>query len=113
MASDIHRWAEGKGWWDTDKADGAPKVKRRNALELCALVSSEVSEAVEEARIGRMRTEYEGPAGKPVGFFSELADVVIRVMDIFEAEGVSLEQEIRIKMNYNELRAQRHGGKLA
>ena len=56
---------------------------------------------------------YEDADGKPHGFYSELADCVIRIMDTFAANGQSLEREIRRKMAYNEKRAYRHGGKLA
>jgi len=41
----------------------------------------------------------------------ELADVVIRVMDIFGAMGWDLEQAIELKHSFNKTRAFRHGGK--
>lgn len=105
-SDEIHRWAVSKGWWESP----------RNKGELIALVHSEASEALEEWRMGRIDTwEHVDELGvtKPEGFYIELADVVIRVMDIFAADGESLETAIRRKMQYNETRAYRHGGKLA
>lgn len=113
---EIGEWAQSKGWWDADKLDSAPKIDGRNSLEICALIGSEVSEAVEEARLGRMATEFVADKNgimKPEGFYSELADVVIRIMDTCAQAGVSLYDEIQIKMEYNHLREHRHGGKLA
>lgn len=116
IQDEIGAWAESKGWWDADKLDAAPKIAGRNSLEICALIASEVSEAVEEARLGRMATTYvvdKNGVMKPEGFYSELADVVIRIMDTFAQAGISLHDEILTKMVYNREREHRHGGKLA
>jgi NTP pyrophosphatase (non-canonical NTP hydrolase) len=43
----------------------------------------------------------------------ELADVVIRVLDVAGRYGMDMEKAIKIKMAYNETRPYRHGGKLA
>lgn len=48
---------------------------------------------------------------KPEGVPVELADTVIRVLDTCEAYGIDLGFEIRRKMEYNETRAFRHGGR--
>jgi len=50
--------------------------------------------------------------GKPVGFPTELADVIIRTLDLASGLGIDIEEAIRIKMDYNATRPHRHGGKL-
>lgn len=103
----IHAWATEKGWWE------AP----RNLGEICALIHSEVSEALEEYRVADDRSELVrvrvAEDGKPEGFFVELADAVIRIEDLCEAYGVDLWELIEQKMAYNATRPYRHGGKKA
>ena len=48
---------------------------------------------------------------KPEGVPSELADIVIRVMDIAEFYGIDLAQAILDKMEYNNARPYKHGRK--
>jgi NTP pyrophosphatase (non-canonical NTP hydrolase) len=72
------------------------------------LIHSEVSEALEEHRTGSVETRYTAN-GKPEGFASELADIVIRVGDLAGAMGIDLEGMIREKMEYNAGRPNMHG----
>lgn len=48
---------------------------------------------------------------KPEGVPSELADIVIRAMDIAEFYGIDLGRAILEKMEYNQARPYKHGGK--
>jgi NTP pyrophosphatase (non-canonical NTP hydrolase) len=48
---------------------------------------------------------------KPEGVPTEMADVVIRVMDFCAEHGIDLAGEILAKMEYNEGRPFQHGGK--
>lgn len=83
-AKEIHENAVAHGWWEED----------RTISEVCALIHSELSEALEEARAARpmmyVMDEYNGEyiqnpkyfgAKKPEGIAVELADAVIRMLD--------------------------------
>jgi hypothetical protein len=82
------------------------------AAKLC-LIHSEVSEALESARISDIDLRFENQ--KPEGLISELADICIRVFDLAEALNRqklakhSIETAIREKMIYNESRPMKHG----
>ena len=92
------------GWWD----------EKVTIVELCALVHCEVSEAIECYRDRKVDMYYahdSTPPGKPEGLPSELADVVIRVLDMCGRLNIDLEQAIAEKMIYNTKREYRHGGK--
>jgi len=98
---EIHELAKTKGWWE----------KPRTALEIHALVHSEIAEATEAARSGLPPVQQLLP--KPEGEATELADAVIRILDWFEFNGWDLEQVMELKHTYNQTRSYRHGGKLA
>ena len=83
-AKEIHENAVAHGWWEEDRTIG----------EICALIHSELSEALEGARAARpmmyVMDEYNGEyiqnpkyfgAKKPEGIAVELADAVIRILD--------------------------------
>lgn len=57
------------------------------------------------------RDTWTGTAAKPEGVPSELADIVIRVLDIADAYGVDLGAAIIEKLNHNATRGLHHGGK--
>lgn len=94
-----------KGWYDGEDA-------KRNIPEMLALIHSEVSEALEDYRTGTMLEDVT-VHGKPIGFPSELADVVIRIGDLCGYLGIDLEAAVTDKMAYNATRPYRHGGKKA
>lgn len=50
---------------------------------------------------------------KPEGFATEMADVIIRVVETCYKYGIDLDAVTAIKMEYNATRPFRHGGKLA
>lgn len=137
----IHAWALSKGWWTPafganssgESNPGTLTVTNRDHLGVLAekllLITTEIAEATEEYRNGRALTsvyftdpagaehayQYRtaaGPVRKPEGFPTEIADAMIRLMDLGEACGIDLDDEIDRKMEYNETRAYRHGGKL-
>lgn len=115
MVKEVHSNAVIHGWWEEDRSFG----------ELIALCHSELSEALEEYRNGKRPEQkyYKSTDGtvwienltktlKPEGVPSELADTVIRIMDMCGYYGIDLETAIVEKMEYNKTRPYKHGGKV-
>lgn len=102
LQEQIYRMAVEKGWWE----------KPRTGVENVALCHSELSEALEELRDGHDEAEHYYKAAKPEGYFVELADVVIRILDYAGGRGVNMEAIIEEKVAFNATRSVRHGGKV-
>ena len=104
---EIHGNAVAHGWWDDTKNfdDRLAKIPEKILLVHC-----ELSEAIEEYRTGNIQTYYVD--GKPEGVFVELADAIIRILDLAGACGVDIEQILEEKHNYNKTRPHRHGNKI-
>lgn len=111
MARAAHDNSKAHGWWEGSSVErGEPLVHADTIAAKLALVHSEVSEALEEVRIRDPRVVVVRGDGKPEGFASELADVIIRVFDLAEACGVDIEDAVLTKHAYNLKRPYRHGG---
>lgn len=96
--------ARDHGWHESERTIG----------DLICLMHSELSEALEEHRNGRLPDEVyynEAKPDKPEGIPVELADCVIRIFDFCGLYGIDLEEVVALKMRYNETRPYRHGGK--
>lgn len=104
LSKEIHQTAVEHGWWDAEVAT--------SALEKLALIHSEVSEALEAWRIDDIEIRIED-SGKPEGFAVELADAIIRILDLTMSMGLNMDEAVRVKMEYNKTRPFRHGGKRA
>lgn len=100
----VHQTALKTGFWVT-------KADEDIARKLC-LIHSEISEALEDHRNSNMDLWLD-PTGKPQGFPSELADAVIRIMDLAERLKIDLFGAIEQKHEYNKTRSFRHGNKRA
>jgi len=88
----VHLNAKEHGWWEGRSEKDIPTM-------LC-LIHSEVSEALEGYR-----------NNDTANFAEELADIVIRVLDMAEGFGIDLEEELIKKHAFNMERPFRHGNK--
>lgn len=77
---------------------GSGPGDNRSRAKILALIHSEVSEALEADREGN-EEEYR----------EELADIIIRVLDHAETEGINMESEIAAKCETNRKRPYKHG----
>jgi NTP pyrophosphatase (non-canonical NTP hydrolase) len=98
LTAEIHITAQEKGWWN----DG------RKPSECIALAHSELSEALEALRHGN-------PPYDKIPQFSgaeaELADTIIRILDMAGAFGWNVAGALVAKMEFNRGRSHKHGGK--
>lgn len=101
LSQDVHHLAKSNGFWE----DG---VERNNG-EMLALVHSEISEALEA-----LRKDPDAPDEKVPDFNkveTELADAVIRIMDLAAARGWRVAQAMEAKHAFNKTRPYKHGKK--
>ena len=96
MSGSIHDNAAVHGWWDEPREDGT----------LIALIMSEAAEALEALRKGNGPDEH---CPQFSGAEVELADVVIRIMDMAEARGWNVAGAIVAKHEFNKGRPYKHG----
>lgn len=93
------------------KSAGDEAGLREHVISKVALITSELSEAVEELRKGHDVRHVYVVDKKPEGFPVELADAVIRALDLAEMVGIELENVIQNKLDFNATRGVMHGGK--
>ena len=131
LGKQAHENSVSKGFWD----------KPRNMGEMLMLIVSEISEAMEADRINNyhdFNTRYRIDKDLSINgakwafdivdsnpeawnnwfeaevknsFEDELADAMIRIMDLAFSRGIDLEHHIQMKMRYNKTRPHMHGGK--
>lgn len=130
LSKEVHQNAVDHGFFDDEK----------NIGEMLCLIHSEVSEALEADRKGIYAKEtlatrpdwwLKAFANKDFGatfcdddrfkaqfkitvkdtFEDELADIMIRVMDLASFKSIDLENHVKAKMRYNSLRPYKHGKK--
>lgn len=105
LAAAIHDWARDKGFWDHERL--GPGTINRVAVnnpsiipEKLMLVVTEIAEAMEGFRDGDEENVKE-----------EIADSIIRLLDIAAYLDMDVRQEIAAKMVTNEGRPHMHGRK--
>jgi len=129
MQNKVFTFLKEKGWLrDPNGPEAWKHPPVPTFTEACMLVTTELGEAVDAWRshglegpmfeYGRLRPEYrssprneEGTPGKPVHAASEIADAFIRLLDLCHRFDIDLVAEFHRKMEYNDTRPHRHGGK--
>ena len=111
LAKQIHEYAKAKGFWD----------KPRDTGTLLMLIVSELAEAMEADRNGRIANIGKFHKGIALDdifeasikdtFEDEMADTIIRILDLCAAKGIDIDKHIELKMKYNATRSYRHGNK--
>jgi NTP pyrophosphatase (non-canonical NTP hydrolase) len=109
LAAAVHQNARNKGFWDAS-TDVGMKI---------ALAHGELSEALEDyrkidsamLRFIRLEDDEHGQS-KPEGMPVELADVIIRVLDLAAYMGFDMDEAIRLKVAFNAGRPMMHGRKV-
>lgn len=86
-------------------------VTKENIDQKLLLVVSEICEAQEELRDGHSLNEIYFLGSKPNGFPVEIADAIIRLLDICCAFEINIEKVIEQKLRYNLSRPRLHGRK--
>ncbi len=120
-AKQIHEDAKRKGFWDSERETGT-------LLMLCV---SELSEALEadrkerKANLAKFYTQWKNCHANKFEetypftnafeynvkdtFEDELADTIIRILDLCGARGIDIEHHINLKLKYNRSRERMHG----
>jgi len=116
LAEEIHKNNIEKGFYDNEK----------NIGEMLCLIHSEVSEALEADRKNKYTTGTIGvinsfvldemfitdfTIGVKDTFEDEMADIIIRVLDLCAFKGIDIEKHIEAKVRYNSTREFKHGKK--
>ena len=120
LAKEINKINKTKGFWDNMNYSiditkdqvrfiGLSKhIKDAFIAQKLALVHTEVSEAVEATRLEGYEENGYGLYNKD-SFADELADTIIRVLDICGQLDIDIEKQIEWKLNKNKSREFMHG----
>lgn len=105
MQKSAYQTANDKGFHEKDEHT---PVDILQAVHI-ALIHSEVSEMLEASRKGNPPDNH---LPELSGLEAEAADVMIRLLDFCETNGIDLGKAVMAKMDYNDSRPRMNGGKL-
>ena len=107
MVREFTRNAKAKGFWKRLR-----KSREAAIPERLMLIVSELAEALEEHRNHHAPKEiYYGSEGKPEGIPIELADALIRILNLCGEHDIDIGEAVKIKHRYNKTRSFKHGNK--
>lgn len=96
LSTECHGAAARAGWW-SDLSTGESLIGKRNVPEMLCLIHCEVSEALQ----GYRKNEKDSHLPNRSALSVELADAIIRIMDLDGALGLDIAGAIVEKMRYN------------
>jgi hypothetical protein len=116
LADDLYKVSSEHGFWDgpevTVNGGGIGVSEERRLPEALMLIVSEAAEALEDYRDGKKPHEFiygPGQPRKPKGIPSEMADIIIRALDVCGRYGIDIERAMKEKIEYNRSRLFKHG----
>jgi NTP pyrophosphatase (non-canonical NTP hydrolase) len=115
LRDEIHEYAINKGFWDNKRETGT-------LLMLCVSELAEAMEAdrnvlyadlelIEKDKENFIDFKWSFENSIKDTFEDELADTIIRILDLCGAKGIDIEKHIELKMKYNATRERMHGKK--
>ena len=115
LRDEIHENAKNKGFWDKERETGT-------LLMLCVSELAEAMEAdrnvlyadlelIEKDKENFIDFKWSFENSIKDTFEDELADTIIRILDLCGAKGIDIEKHIELKMKYNATRERMHGKK--
>jgi len=115
LRDEIHEYAINKGFWDNQRETGT-------LLMLCVSELAEAMEAdrnvlyadlelIEKDKENFIDFKWSFENSIKDTFEDELADTIIRILDLCGAKGIDIEKHIELKMKYNATRERMHGKK--
>lgn len=111
LQTEVWKIAEERGWHN------GRQIEFGEFVSLCHAELSEALEIYREkgdtwiSKVGEERSNIVGTT-KPYGIPIELADVIMRILDYCETNGINMQKALERKCCYNKKRDYRHGGKV-